>query len=80
MCFLHSKKHYLAVAYEAGNLIIIDTIARKSVASLHATDNKPIRILRCHPKHSMVIGYSEGFAHVEETDDDDDYKRTVMKN
>ncbi len=63
MEFLHSKLNYIAVAYEAGNLIVIDAVARKSVASLHATGNKPIRLLRCHPRHSMLLGYSEGVSY-----------------
>ncbi len=64
MCFLHAKLHYLCVAYEAGNIIVIDTVARKSVLSMQADGSttsypRPIRMLRCHPQHSMLIGYCD---------------------
>jgi len=67
MCFLHAKLHYLCVAYEAGNVIVIDTIARKSVLSMQAEgssaeNSRPIRMLRCHPKHSKLVGYSDGIS------------------
>ena len=62
MCFLHTKLHYLAVAYEAGDIIIIDTIARKSVSQFKSARGQPVRMLRCHPTRSLLIGYSENMS------------------
>ena len=56
MCFLHSKLTYLAVAYEDGSTVVIDLQKRKAVASMDTRERIPIRMLRCHPSKSILVG------------------------
>lgn len=58
MTFLHSKLNYMVVAYEAGNLVVVDHVQRKGVVTMQASNNVPLRMVRCHPMHSILLGYS----------------------
>jgi hypothetical protein len=55
MAFLHSKLNYLTLAYEDGTIVIVDLQKRGAVASMHTVHGNPIRMLRCHPKHSLLV-------------------------
>ena len=56
MSFLHSKLTYLAVAYDDGSIVVVDLKKRKGVASMETMHQNPIRMLRCHPTKSILVG------------------------
>ncbi len=60
MCFLHSKLTYLAVAYVDGSIVVVDLQERRAVTSMETMRQKPIRMLRCHPNKSVLVGLGVG--------------------
>lgn len=59
MCFLSKHKNHLVIAYENGNIIIIDIVSKEIVGNLPVKSKSPTRIIRAHPTELVITTVSD---------------------
>ncbi len=59
MEYVHSRSDQLALAYNNGLVIIVDTVSGGVISNIQNTNGSIIKLMKCHPTKSMLITASD---------------------
>ena len=59
MSFVHSRIDQLVVAFESGNVILLDLTSKQIIGNICPANPCAVRIIKCHPGQSKILMASD---------------------